>query len=138
MDVMLAPCGVDCGICSAYLREKNHCEGCLAVNPDLNIGYCRTCSRKYCIEHKDEKYCYSCEKFPCRSILSLDKRYTEKYGESPIDNGRFVEQFGMEAFIALEKERWICKACGSVLNVHRSTCDVCHADNPHYPVRNVK
>jgi hypothetical protein len=138
MDVMLAPCGVDCGICSAYLREKNHCAGCLADDLTLSNHHCSTCTRKYCIEHKGETYCYSCDKFPCRSIKGLEKRYTEKYGESPIDNGRFVEQYGMEAFIALEKERWICKACGSVLNVHRSTCDICNAVNPSFPVASQK
>ena len=25
---LIAPCGMNCGICMAYLREKNKCPGC--------------------------------------------------------------------------------------------------------------
>ena len=27
-----APCGMNCGICMAYLRKKNKCNGCKAPN----------------------------------------------------------------------------------------------------------
>jgi hypothetical protein len=35
---LIAPLGMDCAICMAHLREKNHCSGCYA--PD------RKCSRE--------------------------------------------------------------------------------------------
>lgn len=25
---LIAPCGMNCGVCIAYLREKNRCQGC--------------------------------------------------------------------------------------------------------------
>jgi hypothetical protein len=28
---LVAPCGMNCGICRAYLREKNKCPGCRVI-----------------------------------------------------------------------------------------------------------
>jgi len=36
---LIAPCGMNCGICLAYLREKKKCPGCNGSNEDKQV-YC--------------------------------------------------------------------------------------------------
>jgi hypothetical protein len=31
-NALIAPCGMNCGVCMAYLREKNKCPGCRLIN----------------------------------------------------------------------------------------------------------
>jgi len=131
METMLAPCGIDCGICSGYLREKNKCLGCLVINED-NLKHILTCRKKQCVETRGLNYCYECNKFPCQDIKKLDKRYATQYGESPIQNGLFVKTNGLEAFKTIQLEKWICKSCHEGLNVHRKYCPTCNEINPNY------
>ena len=44
---LIAPCGMNCGICLGYLRTKNRCNGC-RVNADEYSNYCRKCIIKNC------------------------------------------------------------------------------------------
>ena len=129
----VAPCGVICDICLGYQREKNKCFGC------LNIGnkpyHCTVCSIKSCKKKKgnEELLCYDCSKFPCKRIKNLDKRYTLKYGESPIQNLNKIKEIGLQAFIEIEKEKWKCNSCGQLLCVHREVCLNCGNKNAYFP-----
>ncbi len=40
---LIAPCGMNCGLCYAYLREKNKCPGCRLFNKKepVSIAKCR-------------------------------------------------------------------------------------------------
>ena len=123
---LIAPCGINCGVCLAYLREKNKCCGCLS--PGTNKpSHCNKCSIKLCIEHDKAAftYCYECHKFPCARIKSLDKRYVEKYRLGLILNSNLISKYGFEEFIKTENEKWKCKHCGEVQCVHRSSCLKC-------------
>ena len=123
---LIAPCGINCGVCRAYLREKNKCCGCIA--PGINkLSHCNKCSIKYCDEHNKSEftYCYECEKFPCLRIKKLDKRYVEKYNLSVIDNLIFISQYGLDKFIKNENNKWKCSHCGKVLCVHENYCLYC-------------
>jgi ribosomal protein S27AE len=42
-----------------------------------------------------------------------------------IENLNFIKENGMDAFIAQEKERWTCAACGGMVCVHRGYCSEC-------------
>jgi hypothetical protein len=37
---LVAPCGMNCGICIAYLREKNKCPSCRGddINKSITLG----------------------------------------------------------------------------------------------------
>lgn len=118
---LIAPCGMDCGICMAYLREKNHCPGCRF--PDRRCGNCTIWS----CENLRGKYCFSCSTFPCRRLKQLDRRYCTKYGMSMIENLEAIRAHGIRKFVAGEKERWACPACGGTINVHRHCCSACGA-----------
>lgn len=123
---LIAPCGVNCGICIAYLREKNQCCSCMSSGTN-KPAHCTKCRIKFCDEHDKSEftYCYECHKFPCTKIKGLDKRYVEKYQLSLIENSTCISKYGFEDFIINENKKWKCKHCGKVLCVHRKACLNC-------------
>jgi hypothetical protein len=123
---LIAPCGMNCTLCHAYLRDKNTCVGCRAVDTD-KAAYCRKCIIKNCehIAASESKLCYECNKFPCTRLKQLDKRYRTKYHMSMIENLEYIQQFGIDAFVEKEEKRWTCENCGSLICVHRVNCLNC-------------
>jgi hypothetical protein len=100
---LIAPCGMNCGVCMAYLREKNHCDGCKAGPTSVS---CLRCKIRNCTERKGQ-YCFDCEKFPCDSLKHLDKRYRTKYEMSEIENLEFIRDNGIDEFVEKENARWV-------------------------------
>lgn len=123
---LIAPCGMNCGTCIAYLREKNRCPGCRIYSADKAISIQR-CIIPECV-HLDNtisKFCYECEKYPCRRLNQLDKRYRTKYKTSFIENLTMIKEKGIDSFLIFESKRRTCPFCGSVLSVHRDKCLIC-------------
>lgn len=123
---LIAPCGMNCGTCIAYLREKNRCPGCRIYSADKAISIQR-CIIPKCV-HLDKttsKFCFDCEKYPCKRLKQLDKRYRTKYRTSFIENLSMIKEKGIKNFLSFESERRTCPNCGSALSVHRSFCLVC-------------
>ena len=123
---LIAPCGMNCAICMAYLREKNKCPGCRNIVIDTSVSRAR-CRIKKCEELVKNKYnfCYECSQFPCKRIKHLDKRYRTKYNMSEIENLEFIRDKGMDKFLEKETKRWKCPKCGGVIDVHHKECSVC-------------
>lgn len=116
----IAPCGMNCGTCLGYLREKNRCPGCRITADDKAISV-RSCSVTKCIylAKTNSKFCYECEKYPCKRIKQLDKRYRTKYGTSFIENLAMIKENGITNFLIFESKRRSCPNCGAILCVHR-------------------
>ena len=123
---LIAPCRINCGVCEAHVREKNKCCGCISPN-NIKSSRCIKCGIKFCNEHNKSAftYCFECEKFPCSRLISLEKRYVEKYYLSVIDNLKYIRQYGFDEFMKKENEKWRCRYCGEVLCVHQSFCLHC-------------
>ena len=104
---LIAPCGMNCSLCKAYLRDKNTCPGCNGDNLSKPF-HPNKCRIKYCelLLQSKSQFCFQCEKFPCTRIKNLDKRYRTKYGMSMIDNLHFIRDKGIRNFIKNEKQRW--------------------------------
>lgn len=121
---MIAPCGMNCSLCSAFLRDKNRCPGCRGDDR----GKCKTrlvCKIKMC-ETRRGKFCSSkCESFPCQWLNHLDKRYRAKYGMSMVENLRSIETGGLRSFLEAEKTKWTCPGCGAKICVHYPSCRSC-------------
>jgi hypothetical protein len=124
--VLIAPCGMNCSICSGHLREKKKCPGCRLQDPD-HSDYCRKCIIKNCdfFKTSNKKYCSFCEKYPCKRLKALDKRYRKKYGMSMLENLDMIKEKGIMKFMEHENKRWECSECGGVINVHRFVCSHC-------------
>lgn len=125
-EALIAPCGMNCRLCMAYQREKNHCRGCRS---DCCIAYKTTggCIIKNCpvIQNNKSGFCYECVKFPCKRLKQLDKRYRTKYHMSMIENLVTIKEQGVEAFLQSEEKRWTCCVCGSIVCVHKEACLKC-------------
>lgn len=123
---LIAPCGMNCGLCSGRLRAKDSCGGCRGGEGALPT-YCDTCIIRNCdtIAASESGFCFECDKYPCARLRRLDKRYRTNYGMSMLENLERIREGGIEAFVAAERERWACPECGAVLCVHRDACVWC-------------
>jgi hypothetical protein len=123
---LIAPCGMDCALCLAYQRVKNHCAGCNSADSE-KCNACSKCSMKHCefYSNSKAKFCYSCSKYPCKKVKHIDKRYRTKYGMSMIENLNAIKETGIRNFVKLEKQKWTCPGCGNLICVHRKNCLVC-------------
>ncbi len=103
---VIAPCGMNCGLCLMYLREENSCPGC-SSGRKVN-GRCIKCGIKLCKERKGE-YCFECGSYPCERLERLDKRYRERYGMSEMENLETIKKKGIECLLDLEEKKWVSK-----------------------------
>jgi hypothetical protein len=120
---LIAPCGMNCGICMAYLRKKNKCNGCRATNVWKPVTR-EQCKIKNC-SNLSSQFCSACEEFPCKRLKHLDKRYRTKYGMSMIENLQTIEEAGIKKFLEMECSRWACPFCGGTICVHTRHCSNC-------------
>jgi hypothetical protein len=121
---MIAPCGMNCGSCIGYMRQKNTCPGCWLVDQGKARVHCviRNCEL---LEKTDSKFCFDCQKYPCRRLKQLDKRYRTRYNTSFLENLMMIKEKGMDYFLAFETNRRKCTYCGATLSIHREHCLVC-------------
>lgn len=109
---LIAPCGMNCALCIAYIREKNQCPGCRTSGKDFHAK----CIIKNC--KMGLRFCSSrCKLYPCKRLKSLDKRYRTRYGMSMIENLENIKKNGTRKFIKQEKKKWM--KTGKVFCVHR-------------------
>lgn len=129
--ILIAPCGMNCGICSGYLSLKNDLK-----SRGILKGYCAGCRprgkncaflKKRCdlIGEGKIQYCYECADFPCLRLKHLDKRYRTNYRMSMIENLNYLKENGMPEFLAKEAEKWRCPECGGVICCHNGICYTC-------------
>jgi len=128
---LIAPCGMNCGICLGFLRDKNKCLGCRGTDKNKPNG-CRKCIIKNCekLKRRGGKFCFVCEDSPCMRLKNLDKRYRTKYGMSMLENLANIKKYGIRKFVKNEESRWKCVHCGGTICVHRWVCLSCGKKRP--------
>lgn len=126
LPTLIAPCGINCGLCRAYVRDKNVCPGCWGDDTQKSKS-CVTCKIKNCEIRAERKieYCFDCGQFPCERLKHLDKRYRTKYGTSVIENLLSIKEFGLSWFVNSENEKWTCPKCGEMICMHKPQCLSC-------------
>jgi len=128
---LIAPCGMNCTLCSSYLAKKNDIK-----EKGIKMPYCDGCrSRdKKCAFLKKKcgllldnkvKYCYECSGFPCHRLKTIDKRYRERYRMSMIDNLNLIKEKGIDKFLLSENKKWQCRKCGEFICCHNGLCFKC-------------
>jgi hypothetical protein len=130
-EILIAPCGMNCGVCSSYLSMKNdlkskgvmrtYCAGCRPRGKNCAF------MKKRCelLGSGSVRYCYECAEFPCRNLQHLDKRYRTNYRMSMIENLEYIREHGMEKFLEKEEEKWRCPECGGTICCHNGICYNC-------------
>jgi len=131
---LIAPCGMNCGLCFSYLAMKTdlnkqgfrrkYCAGCLPRGKN-----CTFMSKQCSLLGKGlVRFCHECGAFPCSRLKALDKRYRSKYQMSMVQNLRFIKEHGMERFLEKEEAKWHCPECGGVICCHNGLCLNCSLD----------
>jgi hypothetical protein len=110
---LIAPRGINCGLCLHYLRKLNKCPGCF-TGRKVNQRPIK-CGIRLC-KNRQGEYCFNCNKFPCERLLRLDKRYRDKYRMSEIENLEYIKDKGTKKFLEKERKKWISKK--GILCVH--------------------
>jgi hypothetical protein len=131
---LIAPCGMNCAVCSRYLARKHDVR-----RKGVRMAYCAGCRprdrvcaslKKRCdlLLNHSVRFCYECSSFPCRNLERIDARYRKHYRTSFIENLTFVKQHSLAAFIERENAKWRCAQCGGVLCCHNGICFKCGID----------
>jgi hypothetical protein len=132
---LIAPCGMNCAICSAYLAYKNkiprtrgkftHCAGCRPRNKQCAFLKKR-CEDGLKLLHGKVEFCHQCNRFPCKCLSRLDARYRTQYGMSMIANLISIRENGIEAFVQQQYEQYRCERCGGLRSIHaKGKCFAC-------------
>ena len=131
---LIAPCGMNCGACQAYLGKKFNlkqqgiktavCAGCWAKGGFCSL-YKLHCRR---LMIGDVDYCYECPEYPCNNLKEVDKTYSGSYKIGFIENLNYLKEHGIEALLAKEAEKWKCPECGGTISCHDGICYSCGLD----------
>jgi hypothetical protein len=86
-------CGVFCGGCPMYLKDKNPCPGA-----EINQARCEKCKTFHlCCREHNITHCFQCKIFPCYKFKRFAKNWL-KYGQDMIENQLFLEKNGEDKF----------------------------------------
>jgi hypothetical protein len=122
---MVAPCGVSCFACYArFPKRKEPCHGCRAPEEQITRDSCKRCEIRSCVQERGVTFCAECEDFPCRMLKPLHRRYKSIQKIDLEENGREAAR-DITAFLAKQKERYTCKHCGGIINMHYAVCSDC-------------
>ena len=129
---LIAPCGMNCGVCSNYLGYKNNIHGkglpnCIGCRPrDKQCAFLKKkCKDSLKLLKGEIEFCFECSYYPCENLTGLDNRYREKYGMSMIDNLNEIKNRGINYFIENQGKKYKCQKCGNLISIHNNKCFIC-------------
>ncbi len=130
-EILVAPCGMDCSVCSAYLAYSHnlpkikgkisHCTGCRPRNKQCTF-ITRDCDL---LRENKIDFCFECSTFPCDNLKHIDNRYSTKYGMSFIKNLNYIKDNGLDKFIGRQKRKYKCGRCEDLICIHNKKCYSC-------------
>ncbi|MFZ7137927.1 MAG: DUF3795 domain-containing protein [archaeon] len=128
---LIAPCGMNCSICSGYLAFDHDIR-----SQGVKMAYCKGCRprdkqcaflKKRCekLLNQEIEFCYQCPDFPCKNLQHIDNRYKSRYHMSLIENLQIIEKKGLEKLLELQQKKWECPDCGGIICCHNGICFDC-------------
>lgn len=118
MSSLVAPCGLNCGICPVYLAnqnpdlaktiaERNHitleeavCQGCHGEKGCIKINGATLCQTYDCVHNeKNLDFCYECDDFPCGKLAPCADRAKEIPHNTKIYNLLSIRKMGMDKWL---------------------------------------
>ena len=126
---LIAPCGMNCAICSRYLAfinnyKKSHCTGCRPANKRCTYLF-KNCTGPENSSNERASFCFECVEYPCKQINRMDKRYKENYKMSVKENLEHIKSKGIESFIKDQKKKYKCPRCSGLISIHNKKCFKC-------------
>ena len=126
---LIAPCGMNCAVCSRYLAHCNNlkrsgCVGCRPGNKRCTYLF-RDCAGPGKNSKLNYAFCFECDRYPCRQIDRMDKRYRIGYAMSIKDNLEFIRKRGLTKFIEDQYRKYRCPNCSGLISIHNRKCFRC-------------
>ena len=128
---LIAPCGMNCAVCSRYLSHLNglkrsQCPGCRPGNKNCTYLFAKCSGINHARKgNKGAAFCFACEQYPCKQIDRMDDRYRRNYGMSVKDNLERIRKKGAEQFAREQNEIYRCPTCGGLISIHNGRCFSC-------------
>ena len=126
---LIAPCGMNCAICSRYLSyvnglKRSQCVGCRPRDQQCTYLFGK-CTGINTLAKGDAAFCFECDKYPCKQIDRIDNRYRRNYKMSMKDNLECIKETGIREFIEDQYRKYRCSKCGGLISIHNGKCFQC-------------
>lgn len=136
-----AYCGLYCGACPiraaterGEVEEKAAewglpaedivCHGCKSkVKAKLSAD----CVMRLCAQDHGLESCAECDEYPCNTLQTFER---DGYPHHSViaANLEAIYSRGVDTWLAEQKERWSCKACGAPFTWYEDKCSGCGAE----------
>ena len=128
---LIAPCGMNCAICSRYLAyinnlKRSRCVGCRPRNKRCTYLF-KKCTGINTVAKGKAAFCFICSQYPCKQINRIDDRYRMNYRMSIKENLECIRKKGIGQFIKGQYKKYRCSRCGGLISVHNKKCFKCDA-----------
>jgi Protein of unknown function (DUF3795) len=126
---LIAPCGMNCAICSRYLSYVNNlgrsqCVGCRSRNEKCEYLFGK-CTGVNSTTKGNTVFCFECDQYPCKQINRMDDRYRKNYKMSIKNNLDFINKKGINRFVSEQYKKYRCLKCGELISIHNGRCFKC-------------
>lgn len=128
---LIAPCGMNCAICSKYLAyqnklKKSQCSGCRPSKKKCTYLF-KKCSgiNNVLQDTATAKFCFECDLYPCKEINRMDKRYKNNYHMSVKENLDAISNNGIANFVEDQYKKYHCPKCAGLISIHNKKCFKC-------------
>lgn len=128
---LIAPCGMNCAVCSRYLAYKNNfrksqCGGCRPENKKCTYLFEKCSGLNSKLEGSTKaNFCFECDQYPCKQINRMDDRYRKNYLMSIKENLENIKVKGIDTFIHEQYKKYECPKCGQLISIHNRKCFKC-------------
>ena len=126
---LIAPCGMNCALCSRYLSyvnnlKRSQCIGCRPRNKRCEYLF-KKCTGINNTSKGNTAFCFECSQYPCKQINRIDDRYRNNYKMSMKDNLEYIEKMGIGKLIKEQYKKYRCSQCGGLISIHNRKCFKC-------------
>ncbi len=128
---LIAPCGMNCAICSRYLSyvynlKRSQCVGCRPGNMKCAYLFEKCSGINGALKgNANASFCFECRLYPCKQINRMDDRYKKNYGMSVKENLECINRLGVDKFTRNQYEEYYCPKCGGLISIHNRKCFKC-------------
>ncbi|MBU1340804.1 MAG: DUF3795 domain-containing protein [Proteobacteria bacterium] len=128
---LIAPCGMNCAICSRYLAylnnlKRSQCVGCRPGDKRCSYLFKKCSGINNTLKGiATANFCFECDQFPCKQINRMDDRYRNNYRMSVKDNLEDIKKNGIGKFIQEHYRKYCCSECGELISIHNRKCFKC-------------
>lgn len=128
---LVAPCGMNCTICSYYLAYVNNlnrarCAGCRPGNKKCTYLFSKCSGINNPLKgNAAARFCFECDQYPCRQIDRMDDRYRKNYAMSVKRNLEYIKVNGVGGLVEEQYSKYQCAKCGGLISIHNRKCFKC-------------